>query len=126
MHAPHRGAPGFPAAAPRDGQRPLPAALQRTLQPGPQLGHGHAKVTATAMHGLGGGTGGGGRVRRDSRDNDRAERSATEATANPRAPPDTGGGGVTCQKLTVTANNNRNVQHLSHPVHRYSLKNVYT
>lgn len=39
--------------------------------------------------------------------------------------PITPGWGVKCQKLTVTANNTRNVQHLTHPLHRNSLKNVY-
>lgn len=36
------------------------------------------------------------------------------------------GWGDICHKLTVIANNCRNVQHLTRPVHRYSLKNVYT
>lgn len=131
VHAAHRGAPGLPAAAPRNRQRPLPSALQRTLQPRPQLRHGHAQVTACgpdATNSISGRR----RKREDSRarpdEHRRGDHVIDAAAAYPCAPRASfhaGGRGVIRQKLTVTANNTRNVEHLSHPVHRYSLKNVY-
>ncbi len=131
VHAPYRGAPGLPAAPPRNSQCPLPSTLQRTLQPRPQLCHGHAQVTACGLNA----TNGISRAKRKQEDSHvgRDDSSCVDNVINvattyfwaPTASFGAGGGGVICQKLTVTANNTRNVQHLSHPVHRYSLKNVY-
>lgn len=128
VHSPYRGAPGIPAAPPRDGQRPLSSTLQRTVQPRPQLCHGHAQVTACGPIITYG-------TIRSPRKWDHSyvwwDRSncvdydITTAGTYSRAH----SGGARSQKvseqLTVNANNTRNVQHLIHPVHRYSLKNVY-
>lgn len=127
LYSPHRGAPGLPAAPPRDSQRPLPSALQRTVQPRPQLCHGHAQVTAHGTAASNATT-----RKRDARYvlpdlGSCVDYVVTVATTYSGASPSlaAAGWGVSCQKLTDNANNTRNVQHLTHPVHRYSLKNVY-
>lgn len=131
VHTPYRGAPGLPAAPPGNSERPLSPALQRTLQPRPQLCHGYAQVTARGLHATDSVRGGsrkyeGSHVRRDeSGCVDHVIHVAITYSWAPSASLLGGGWGIICQKLTVTANNTRNVQHLFHPVHRYSLKNVY-